>query len=417
MKKKTTLFTALVLMTSVALGWAMNVGHPNAPRPSEASVTGLPRLLDLGADKCIPCKKMAPILDEMKETFAGQLQVDFIDVWKNPNEAPKYKVTTIPTQIFLSPTGKELFRHVGFFSREQILGTWKSLGYEFKAHEVVTVERWKPAKRDVRRKDQICTMCDGDIQPKTGVTVKTDKGDVRLCSVHCYFIMFSCLTEDKTDFEKKVSVTDWFSGRPVPAAEATFLLGQDETTGHAWIKAFASRQAAKQDRGMSGGSMMGLTMLKQQELSHRCGFCERAVYPQDAAEVIAAGGVHTWGCCSHCALGVAVRTGQDIEVRQPDALTGDVIVVKTLDGKVASLEPTTAVAWFGQRQKADKSWSSAGCFHQGFFTTVDHLKTWLDQHPFETGKLISIEQALTNKMRLTPAQIQKACKIGECAPK
>ena len=165
-----------------------------------------------------------------------------------------------------------------------------------------------------------------------------------------------------------------------------------------------------------GGNIVSLNVLQQQEMSHRCGFCERACYPQDAAEVTV-GGVHTWGCCSHCALGVAARTGRDIEVRQPDGLTGETIVVKTLNGKVLSLEPPTAVAWFGQRQRPDKTWGSAGCFHQGFFATPDHLKIWLDQHSLETGKLITIQQALANKMKLTPEQIQKACKIGECAPK
>ena len=106
----------------------------------------------------------------------------------------------------------------------------------------------------------------------------------------------------------------------------------------------------------------------------------------------------------------------DYELRD-NLLTGEMIVVKTLDGQVASLEPTTAVAWFGQRQKPDKTWGSAGCFHQGFFTTPEHLRKWLDQHPLETGKLITIQQALADKMKLTPQQIQKACKIGECSPK
>ena len=413
MKKRTTFLMALVLMGLVAFAWAAS----RAPESIQVAGSGLPRLLDLGADKCIPCKKMAPILDAMKEEFAGRLQVDFIDVWKRPEEAPKYRVTTIPTQIFLSPDGKELFRHVGFYSREDILAKWKALGYEFKATEAAAIERWEPARKDTRSKDQICTMCDGDIQARTLVTVKTDKGDVRLCSAHCYFIMWSCLTEDKTGFEKKVSVTDWATDKSVPATEAVFLSGQDETTGHPWVKAFADREAAMKERRDSGGSLMSLAVLQQQEMSHRCGFCDRACYAGDAADVVVAGGVHTWGCCSHCALGVAARTGKDIEVRQPDALTGEMIVVKTLEGKVASLEPSTAVAWFGQRQKPDKTWGSAGCFHQGFFATPDHLKTWLDQHPLETGKLITIQQALANKMKLTPQQIQKACKIGECAPK
>ena len=92
----------------------------------------LPRLVDLGAGKCIPCKMMAPILDEMKKDYAGKLEVVFIDVWQNADEGSKYKIRVIPTQIFYSPEGRELFRHEGFYSREDILAKWKELGHEFK---------------------------------------------------------------------------------------------------------------------------------------------------------------------------------------------------------------------------------------------------------------------------------------------
>ena len=88
----------------------------------------LPKLLDLGADKCIPCKMMMPILDELKKTYAGQLNVEFIDVWKNPSAGTKYGIRSIPTQIFYNADGKELFRHEGFFPREDILAKWKELG-------------------------------------------------------------------------------------------------------------------------------------------------------------------------------------------------------------------------------------------------------------------------------------------------
>ena len=47
----------------------------------------LPRLVDVGADKCIPCIKMAPILDQLREDFAGRLEVKFVDAWKNREEA------------------------------------------------------------------------------------------------------------------------------------------------------------------------------------------------------------------------------------------------------------------------------------------------------------------------------------------
>lgn len=95
------------------------------------SVGGMPTLLDLGADKCVPCKMMAPILAELRETYAGQLQVDFIDVWKDPAPGREYGVKVIPTQIFLDENGIELFRHQGFMSREDILAKWAELGYEF----------------------------------------------------------------------------------------------------------------------------------------------------------------------------------------------------------------------------------------------------------------------------------------------
>jgi thioredoxin 1 len=88
----------------------------------------LPKLLDLGAGKCIPCKKMAPILEELKKEFAGKMEVEFVDVWQNPDAGNKYGIRLIPTQIFYDATGKELFRHEGFFGREDILGKWKELG-------------------------------------------------------------------------------------------------------------------------------------------------------------------------------------------------------------------------------------------------------------------------------------------------
>jgi thioredoxin 1 len=90
--------------------------------------TGLPRLVDLGADKCIPCKKMAPILEELKKEYAGRMDVDFIDVWKNEKAAKEYKIKLIPTQIFYRADGKELFRHEGFFGKEDILAKWRELG-------------------------------------------------------------------------------------------------------------------------------------------------------------------------------------------------------------------------------------------------------------------------------------------------
>lgn len=104
-------------------------------RPEAGQAAALPRLLDLGADKCVPCKMMAPILDEMKTEFEGLLTVEFVDVWKNPAAAEPYGIKLIPTQIFFAPDGTELFRHEGFYSREDILAKWAELGYELPGRE------------------------------------------------------------------------------------------------------------------------------------------------------------------------------------------------------------------------------------------------------------------------------------------
>ena len=73
---------------------------------------------------------MAPILEALKKDFAGKLEVTFIDVWQNPKEAKKYGIELIPTQIFYGADGRELERHQGFMSREEILAQWKAVGVE-----------------------------------------------------------------------------------------------------------------------------------------------------------------------------------------------------------------------------------------------------------------------------------------------
>ena len=101
-----------------------------ASAPDKGPALALPTLLDLGAGKCIPCKMMAPILEELEKEYAGQFNVRFIDVWENQQAARKWRVRSIPTQIFLDGSGWELYRHVGFFSKEDILSTWRKLGVE-----------------------------------------------------------------------------------------------------------------------------------------------------------------------------------------------------------------------------------------------------------------------------------------------
>jgi len=85
-----------------------------------AEAVKLPRLVDLGADKCIPCKKLAPILEELKKEYAGRLDVVVIDVWKHPDLGKPYEYKLIPTQILYDAEGQEVWRHVGFIAKKDL---------------------------------------------------------------------------------------------------------------------------------------------------------------------------------------------------------------------------------------------------------------------------------------------------------
>ena len=409
----------LVLIAAVGITVALRQsrfsGLQEQKQDSGPSSTTLPRLVDLGAGKCIPCKMMAPILEDLKTEYAGKFEVVFIDVWENPDVGTEYGIRMIPTQIFYDASGKELFRHEGFFSKTDILTKWKELGVDFASANGPGFSRLEPLTLDTRPPEKICYMCDEDIGPKTKMTLKTDKGNVNFCGPHCYFIMYTSLLE-KEGIDEKVAVTDWKTGRMVPAVKAFYLYGMD-LAGRPTITTFANSQEAETEQEKDPGTILNWQTLKSKEMSHRCGFCDRAVYPEDSAKVIVQGGMQTWGCCPMCALGVAARTGKDIEIFQKDALTADIVHVKTTNGSIGLLKPSTAVAWAGKKKTANGKLASTGCFKQAFFINENNLKEWVNQHPANTGMMISIHKALAAKMKLSPEQISKACKIGECSPK
>ncbi len=135
MKTPIKILIVAVVAAGVVAAVALKQGKSETSEASAGNGSGaaLPRLVDLGAGKCIPCKKMAPILEELKKEYAGRMEVEFIDVWKDPDAGKAYGIEMIPTQIFYDANGTELFRHTGFFGREDILGKWKELGVELKS--------------------------------------------------------------------------------------------------------------------------------------------------------------------------------------------------------------------------------------------------------------------------------------------
>src|SRR3989339_1088402 len=79
--------------------------------------------IELGSVKCIPCKMMQPIMDEIEKEYPGQVKVVFYDVWTQEGQpyAGQYGIRSIPTQVFLDKDGKEYYRHTGYFPKEELV--------------------------------------------------------------------------------------------------------------------------------------------------------------------------------------------------------------------------------------------------------------------------------------------------------
>ena len=71
----------------------------------ELKKSGLPIIIDFGADECIPCKQMYPVLVDMNKEMQGKAIIQFIDVWKNPIAVTNFPVQLIPTQLFYNADG------------------------------------------------------------------------------------------------------------------------------------------------------------------------------------------------------------------------------------------------------------------------------------------------------------------------
>jgi thioredoxin 1 len=139
MNKTTRIIIVIAVVAVAALAFVAKQNKQARPAatnatPAIATTTAkVPKLIDLGAGKCIPCKMMAPVLEELKKEYAGRMNVEFVDVWENPDAGKPYGIEVIPTQIFFDSSGKELFRHIGFFSKDDILAKWKELGVDVAA--------------------------------------------------------------------------------------------------------------------------------------------------------------------------------------------------------------------------------------------------------------------------------------------
>lgn len=121
------LFVLIVALGFLTLTTRVFAAEETSSMP-EVPVKGMVTMVDLGSDKCIPCKLMAPILKDLQKEYDGKAAIVFLDVRSHSDAQKDFRAFVIPTQIFFDKEGKEFYRHEGFFSKEGILGILKKAG-------------------------------------------------------------------------------------------------------------------------------------------------------------------------------------------------------------------------------------------------------------------------------------------------
>jgi thioredoxin 1 len=119
-------WSATLLFINVIMATGLAAAEDFSAVPLQGKVT----LIDLGADKCIPCKMMAPIMAKLEKVYEGRAAIVFIDVWKHNEQAKRFGIRAIPTQIFYDKNGREVYRHVGFMDEKAIVNQLKKMGID-----------------------------------------------------------------------------------------------------------------------------------------------------------------------------------------------------------------------------------------------------------------------------------------------
>ena len=120
-------FAVLVVLFLLSHSSCSNAGDIDGVL-NKAKEEGKIVMLELGSVGCIPCEQMKPVMQKLRDTSPGKLEVIFIDVRVDNKTGRRFGAHMIPTQVFLDKTGKELHRHVGFYSYEEIAPVLKKAG-------------------------------------------------------------------------------------------------------------------------------------------------------------------------------------------------------------------------------------------------------------------------------------------------
>ncbi|MBS0012463.1 MAG: thioredoxin family protein, partial [Desulfobacterales bacterium] len=105
----------------------------------KARNSGLPTMVEFGADGCGPCDRMQPILNQMRKDYPDSLNVVFVNVGEEQMLAARFGVRSIPVQVFYDENGQEVFRHTGFLAKAKVYRQLAKMGVGRQSAEAFTI--------------------------------------------------------------------------------------------------------------------------------------------------------------------------------------------------------------------------------------------------------------------------------------
>lgn len=137
--KTKTIFAVVIVSAVLAIPLMLKSSRAKGPAQSSTvavqkpatSSNGLPRFVGLGSTTCAPCKVMLGVMSELEQKYVGAMVIEFINAEQYPEQAERYGIRIIPSQIFYGPDGRELYRHTGVIRTEEIVAKWAELGFPF----------------------------------------------------------------------------------------------------------------------------------------------------------------------------------------------------------------------------------------------------------------------------------------------
>lgn len=128
LNRRTRVLLAVLLALALLHGMLSCSVPAQEPMPSDLTKipldsvlgNGKPTLSEFGWRTCIPCKDMKPILEAVAAQYKGRLNVVIVEIYDHEDLSRRHSIRAIPTQIFFDKEGKEITRHEGYLSKEQI---------------------------------------------------------------------------------------------------------------------------------------------------------------------------------------------------------------------------------------------------------------------------------------------------------